>query len=238
MKYQKGINIKIGNINIVEIVPMEIDSKNWFCVGFEEKNKNREDNLHLALILSPITEKPSHNLLKDFKKSLSNYKNILCRIHSECILGDALHSGLCDCGKQLDSAIKMINKNGVGILIYLRQEGRGIGLRNKLSCLSIQEGYLKGKKINIKYSPDQANLFFSHPIDNRNYSIAIELIKLIRVKSLNLISGNPQKIETFKKYGIKVKKIVDIPRYKKITKREMVELKEKINRKYKYPFLF
>lgn len=231
-----GINTTIGDINIIEIVPMEIEGNNWLCVGFEESSQKRGDNIHLALILSSVTNNYDNDLVEALLKSLAGEENVLLRIHSECILGDALHSGLCDCGKQLSSTINLISNTGSGIILYLRQEGRGIGLRNKLSCLAIQEGYLRGKKIDKKYSPDQANLVLGHPIDNRNYEIASEFIKLTGLKSIRLISGNPEKINTLKNNGVEISEIVDIPRTDH-TQRELKEIKEKLSRNYHYPNL-
>lgn len=228
-----GINTIIGDINIIEIVPTEIEGNNWFCVGFEESNQKRGDNIHLALILSPVTNNYGDDLVESLLESLYRQENVLLRIHSECILGDALHSGLCDCGKQLTSTINLISNTGSGVILYLRQEGRGIGLRNKLSCLAIQEGYLRGKKIDKKYSPDQANLVLGHPIDNRNYEIAAEFIKITGLKSIKLISGNPEKINTLKNNGVEISEVIDIPRTS-YTKRELKEIKEKLKRNYQY----
>lgn len=143
---RQGINKLFNNIRIVEIVPIEIMNKRWLCVGFEEKKVNRNDNLHIVLVLNSSTQSLGDDLIYFLKNGFNEEKDIFTRIHSECILGDALYSSLCDCGKQLFYAFKLINKKNCGIIIYLRQEGRGIGLRNKLSCLALQEGYIKGKK--------------------------------------------------------------------------------------------
>jgi GTP cyclohydrolase II len=128
----------------------------------------------------------------------------------------------------------MILKEGKGIIIYLRQEGRGIGFRNKLSCLALQEGYLGGKRHEKKYSPDEANLAFGYPVDGRDYKLAADFLRFLGLKSIDLISGNPEKISTLKKSGIIIENIVDISR-EDYTGRELREIEEKISRNYYYP---
>lgn len=229
-----GINKISKNIRIVEIAPIEIMGKRWLCVGFEEEEISRGDNLHLALILNPLAESLNEDLVACLENGFIGKKNIIARIHSECILGDVMHSSLCDCGKQLSSAFKLINKEGLGIIVYLRQEGRGIGLRNKLSCLALQEGYVNGKKITRKYSPDEANSEMGHPVDKRSYDIAVEFLKYVKIDSVHFVSGNPEKIAALKKGKMKISRLIDIPRVQ-LTGRELVEIKEKISRNYCYP---
>lgn len=235
--FHPGINKNAGKIKIVEISPIQINRKRWYCVGFEPKNENKKDQIHLAFILNDkLNKSKAEDLYKLLKDTFSKSSNILTRFHSECLLGDALMSDACDCRKQLINSIKMITQNKTGVFIYLRQEGRGIGLRNKLSCLSLQEGYLNGKKIYKEFSSDEANLALGHSIDSREYKHATSLLKYLGVKSVNLITGNPDKLAALKKSGIKISKITDIPRFS-FTKKEEKELKEKIERNYIYPFL-
>ena len=228
-----GINKIIGDIRIVEITPIRIMGKTWMCVGFEEKNENKGDSLHLALVLN-AKYKLNCDLVQSVGEILRKEQKILLRIHSECILGDTLFSGICDCGKQLYKSFKMINKDNKGIILYLRQEGRGIGLRNKLSCLSLQVGYLNGRKISRTYTSDEANLELGFPIDNRKYDSVVHFLKILGIKSVRLISGNPDKIKTLKHGKVRIDELIDIPRYK-LTKRELQEIKEKISRDYYYP---
>ncbi|ARG97293.1 bifunctional 3,4-dihydroxy-2-butanone-4-phosphate synthase/GTP cyclohydrolase II [Legionella micdadei] len=124
------------------------------------------------------------------------YKNQipLVRIHSECITGDVFGSCKCDCGKQLKQALAQIGKEG-GVLVYLRQEGRGIGLANKLKAYALQE---KG------YDTVDANLQLGFPADNRDYSVAFQILKYLGVESLRLLTNNPKKVESLEKYGLKV----------------------------------
>lgn len=235
--FHPGINKTIGKIRIVEISPIQINRKMWYCIGFEQKNENRSDQLHLGLVLNSEFNKPkAQNLFKLLKNSFSKSSSVMTRFHSECLLGDALMSEACDCRKQLINTIEIITQNKSGVLVYLRQEGRGIGLKSKLSCLSLQEGYLNGKKIYKAFSSDEANLAFGHSIDSRDYRFATSLLKYLGVNSVNLITGNPDKLTAIKKAGIKISKITDIPRYT-FTKKEEKELRDKLKRNYIYPSL-
>lgn len=118
----------------------------------------------------------------------------LVRIHSECITGDVFGSCRCDCGAQLQQAITQIAEEG-GILLYLRQEGRGIGLANKLKAYALQE---QG------FDTVEANLQLGLPADNRNYAVAFQILKYLGLDALRLLTNNPHKVEAIEKYGLKV----------------------------------
>jgi len=107
------------------------------------------------------------------------------RFHSECITGEVFHSQKCECGQQLDSAMKYMQENG-GIIVYLRQEGRNIGIINKLKAYSLQE---KG------FDTVAANLELGLPADDRNFDVAIEILNILEVKSVNLLTNNPEKVK-------------------------------------------
>jgi GTP cyclohydrolase II len=117
------------------------------------------------------------------------------RIHSECFTGDVLGSRRCDCGEQLDMAMQLIDEAGYGILIYLRQEGRGIGLLKKLQAYNLQD---KGM------DTVDANIHLGHLADEREYNIAALILENLQINSIKLITNNPKKIEGLKKLGIKV----------------------------------
>jgi GTP cyclohydrolase II len=117
------------------------------------------------------------------------------RIHSECFTGDVLGSRRCDCGEQLDMAMQMIDQRGVGILIYLRQEGRGIGLLKKLQAYNLQDAGM---------DTVDANIHLGHLADEREYDIAALILESLRVKSIELITNNPQKIQGLQKLGVNV----------------------------------
>lgn len=143
-------------------------------MAFSEDDKNWMP--HMALIAKDTDlEKPTN-----------------VRIHSECITGEVFHSKKCECGEQLDSAMKYMQENG-GIILYLRQEGRNIGIINKLKAYALQENGL---------DTVQANLQLGLPADNRDFSVAIDMLEQIGVKSVNLMTNNPEKIKFIKDSNI------------------------------------
>lgn len=126
---------------------------------------------------------------------LDSLTAILTRVHSECFTGDVLGSRRCDCGEQLHHALDHIAAHGQGILIYLRQEGRGIGLREKLRAYNLQDQGL---------DTVEANLVLGHPADARRYDIAALILKDLGVLRVRLMTNNPQKIRDLEALGIHV----------------------------------
>jgi GTP cyclohydrolase II len=122
--------------------------------------------------------------------------DVLVRVHSECFTGDLLGSLRCDCGDQLHRALAMIAEAGEGVLIYLRQEGRGIGLRDKLRAYNLQD---QG------YDTVDANLALGHQADEREYTFAAKILRHLGVNSISLITNNPSKIEALKALGVDVR---------------------------------
>jgi GTP cyclohydrolase II len=120
---------------------------------------------------------------------------VLVRIHSECLTGDALGSLRCDCGPQLDSALGRITEQGWGCLIYLRQEGRGIGLHAKIQAYNLQDQGVDTL---------DANLMLGYPVDARDYQIAAEILRALDIPRVCLLSNNPQKSEGLCSLGIDV----------------------------------
>lgn len=116
------------------------------------------------------------------------------RFHSECITGEVFHSKKCECGQQLDACMKYIQENG-GVLIYLRQEGRNIGIINKLKAYALQEKGL---------DTVQANLELGLPADDRNFTTAIEILKQLGVREINLLTNNPEKMKFVEDSDIKL----------------------------------
>ena len=146
---------------------------------------------------------------------------VLTRIHSECLTGDVMGSKRCDCGEQFDLAMKKIAKEGRGILVYMRQEGRGIGLINKLKAYALQD---QG------YDTVEANVMLGFPADMRKYDVVAEILKDLGVKKVNLMTNNPRKINGLLDYGIEVENRVPI----QISSNEINEFylktkKEKLN---------
>ncbi|MBM7690440.1 bifunctional 3,4-dihydroxy-2-butanone 4-phosphate synthase/GTP cyclohydrolase II [Enterococcus ureilyticus] len=126
---------------------------------------------------------------------------LLVRVHSECLTGDIFGSHRCDCGEQLHEAMRMIEKKGRGAILYLRQEGRGIGLKNKLRAYQLQE---KGM------DTFDANLVLGFKPDERDYQFAAEILGTFGVEEIDLITNNPEKIEQLKAFGIKINQRVSI----------------------------
>ena len=122
------------------------------------------------------------------------------RFHSECITGEVFHSKKCECGQQLDGAMKFIHENG-GIIIYLRQEGRNIGIINKLKAYSLQE---RG------FDTVEANLKLGLPADDRDFSEAIEILNILGVKEINLLTNNPAKIKIVEDSNIHLNKRIPL----------------------------
>lgn len=148
-----------------------------FILHYYSNNLDKKE--HVALVMGQVEGR----------------ERVPVRIHSECFTGDVLGSRRCDCGEQLDMAMQMIKDSGFGVLIYLRQEGRGIGLLKKLQAYNLQDAGM---------DTVDANIHLGHLADEREYDIAALILENLKVKSVRLITNNPKKIDGLKKLGVDV----------------------------------
>ena len=154
------------------------------CTIVAFKN-NRDGKDHVAIV----------------KGDVRGQKGVLCRIHSECLTGDAFGSLKCDCGPQLDHALREINEAGQGIILYMRQEGRGIGLANKVKAYSLQDQGM---------DTVEANLHLGFDDDMRDYAISARMLEIIGPESIVLMTNNPNKVAGLRRAGIPIDERVPI----------------------------
>lgn len=153
------------------------------------------------------------------KGDISTGENILCRVHSECLTGDTFGSLRCDCGQQLAAAMTQIEKEGRGIVLYMRQEGRGIGLINKLRAYELQEQGMDTL---------DANLALGFAADQREYFIGAQILKELGVKSMRLLTNNPDKVYQLSEFGLEISE--RIPLQMEATLHDLFYLKTKQKR--------
>ena len=169
---------------IEEIVRVDMPTQfgHFKLIAFKEKNTSNE---HLALI----------------KGEWQKGEPVLTRVHSSCFTGDILGSLRCDCGEQLHKAMQMVEKEGKGIILYMNQEGRGIGLVNKLKAYNLQEQGM---------DTVEANLHLGFPMDKRDYGIGAQILRYLGVARLRLMSNNPAKRAGLLGYGIEIVETIPI----------------------------
>src|ERR1043165_2670165 len=175
--------LKIDSL-IEEVVRVDMPTKygDFKLISFREKNTSNE---HIALIKG------------EFKKG----EPVLTRVHSSCFTGDILGSLRCDCGDQLHMAMEMVQAEGKGVILYMNQEGRGIGLMNKLKAYKLQEEGL---------DTVEANLNLGFGMDERDYGVGAQILRYLGVTKLRLMSNNPKKRAGLKGYGLEIVEIVPI----------------------------
>ena len=190
MEFAKEHNLKI--VTIEELVKYR--KKHELCVS-----KEVEANLPTKFGEFRVLGFKENNTLKYHlalvKGDITNGEPVLVRVHSECLTGDALGSKKCDCGEQYEASMKMIEKEGRGVLLYMKQEGRGIGLLNKLKAYALQDEGL---------DTVDANLALGFEEDMRDYKASADIFKILGIKQIKLITNNPEKINGLVKYNIEI----------------------------------
>lgn len=170
----------------IQSIKLPTDYGEFKLIGYQSLNSTEP---HLALCKGGVGE------LGDDGKPIQHDEAVLIRVHSECMTGDLFHSQRCECGYQMVTAMKMIEKAGKGALIYLRQEGRGIGLANKLNAYKLQE---EG------YDTVDANIELGFMADKRDYGIGAQICRDLGLSNVKILTNNPKKISRLKVYGINV----------------------------------
>ena len=183
-KLAREHNLKIGTIE--DLVHYLNDKDKVECVS-SVKFPNKYGDFQLSLFTSPSFPGEQHMAIH--LGELSSQSSTLVRIHSECFTGDVFGSLRCDCGEQLDLAMKSIAEKGSGIVVYLKQEGRGIGLSEKLKAYALQEKGL---------DTVEANLELGHAVDLRSYDFAGMILRSFGIKQIELMTNNPEKIAAMK----------------------------------------
>lgn len=166
-----------------EVVKMPTRYGDFYLHAFSQ---NTSQDIHLALV----------------KGSWRPEEEIMVRVHSSCATGDILHSLRCDCGEQLQMAMEMVEKEGRGVVLYMQQEGRGIGLLNKLKAYKLQENGL---------DTVEANLELGFKMDERDYGIGAQILRKLGVQKIKLISNNPKKRVGLIGYGLEITENIGIP---------------------------
>ena len=148
----------------------------FWIIGFANNKDNKD---HIAVV----------------KGDVKGRESVLTRLHSSCLTGDALGSLRCDCGPQLHSALQLIEDEGLGVVLYMQQEGRGIGLVNKIKAYRLQD---------MGFDTLDANLHLGFEPDERDYEVSAAMLDKLEVRSVRLLTNNPEKVEQLRRFGVDI----------------------------------
>jgi len=190
LEIKKRFNLKM--ITIKDLIAFRQQKEKLVEKTVELDLPTEYGHFHLVHFSNKVDDKDHVALVKG---DLSGPEPVLVRVHSECLTGDVFGSLRCDCGPQLHTAMEMIEKEGRGVLLYLRQEGRGIGLKNKLMAYHLQEEGADTVDANVK---------LGFPPDLRDYGIGAQMLRELGVRRMRLITNNPKKIVGIRGFGLEV----------------------------------
>ena len=196
IEFSKKHNLKI--ITVADLIFYRKKNEDLMELYASAKMPTRYGDFTIFTFVNKITK--NHHIVLT-KGDIENGEDVLCRIHSECLTGDALGSKRCDCGEQYNFAMRKISEEGSGIMVYMRQEGRGIGLVNKLRAYQLQDTGL---------DTVDANLVLGFKEDMREYYEAYQMLKNLGIKSVRLMTNNPEKIKHLTNYGLKINERIPI----------------------------